>query len=141
MRQKEKSGSAFNISFYISLILLSLSGLLGHRILRLGVSSHRTIRHRTKRRTNALYPHPTIHILKLTRQQVLILSTTPISPNGCLKIPFTGRKYLFDLVLPQSICGLKSLGFPLLLIQPLSQSEPLYITGSLCLLHLCFPNF
>lgn len=125
MRQKEKSGSEFNISFYISLILISLSSLirsqnLGTRCLKSqdNKTQDKVIGHMPFIPTN---PQPIIHILKLTRQQVLILSTALISPNGCLKIPLTGRKYLSYLVLPQSICGLQSLAFPWLLIQPLSQ--------------------
>ena len=48
MTQKQKSGTELKTSFYFNLVLKSLSGLVAHRVLRLGVSSHRTIGRRTK---------------------------------------------------------------------------------------------
>lgn len=144
MKQKEKSGSELKISFYINLILISLSGLLGHNLETWCLKSQDN-KTQDKIIGQMLFiptnPHPTIHMLKLTKQQVLILPTALISPNDCLKIPLAGRKSLSYLVPPQSICGLKSLALPLILIQPFSQSKSLYITSSLCLLHCVFPIF
>ena len=64
MTQKQKSGTELKTSIYLNLVLKSLSGLVAHKILRLGV---KIIGWRTKLEDKCLHLYPTSHILTLTQ--------------------------------------------------------------------------
>lgn len=64
MTQKQKSGTELKTSIYFNLVLKSLSGLVAHKVLRLGV---KTIGWRTKLEDKCLHPYPTSHNLTLTQ--------------------------------------------------------------------------